>query len=164
MTSMRFRVLTVALLITTHVAAQEAPVMQVVTYPPGDDKITVLRKGDAAPYTGQLYDDNTSVRWAIWLQQYKGRYALDLKAVEDSCQVKLDADSAIAKALSDRNAAVEADAVKRLKDSETARLQAEEALRNPSFFDRPGVWFGVGVATTILTAVATGYLVHASTK
>lgn len=161
---MRAQVLVAVLLMSAQVTAQEAPAFQVVTYPPGDDKITVVRKGDAAPYTGQLYDDNTAVRWAIWLQQYKGRYALDMKAAEDSCQVKLEADKSVAQVLAARNATIEADAMQRLKSSETARLQAEEQLRNPPFFDRPGIWFGIGVATTILTAVATGYLVRASTK
>lgn len=161
---MQWSALVAALLLPALVSAQEAPALQVVTYPPGDDKIVVVHKGDPAPYTGQLYDDNTAVRWAIWLQQYKGRYAIDLKAATDTCTVKLDTAAQLSKIASERDATVEADALGRLKDSETARLKAEEELRDPPFFSKPGVWFGVGVATTLLTAVATAYLVTHAAK
>lgn len=161
---MRFNVFVAALLVPSLVSAQTVPSPQIVTYPPGDDKIVVVHKGDPSPFTGQLYDDATAVRWASWLEQYKGRYALDLKLEEDTCKVSQDHASEIAKITADRDAAVDADLTKRLKDSETARLKAEDELRNPSFFDRPGVWFGVGVLTTVLTSVTTAYLIHASTK
>lgn len=162
--SIRCAVLATVLLVSSRAMAQEAPEPQVVTYPPGDDKIVVVRKGDQAPFTGQLYDDNTAVRWAIWLQQYKGRYAIDMKAANDVCSVKLSTADKLAAIEAERANTVHADAVQRLKDSEAARLKAEEALRNPGFFDRPATWFAVGVVTTVATVVATAYLVDAATK
>ncbi len=152
------------LLIPSVVAAQEVRAIQVVTYPPGEDKIVVVRKGDPAPFTGQLYDDNTAVRWAVWLQQYKGRYAIDLKAVEDSCTVKLDAADALAQIEEERTSTIHADAMLRLKESEIARLKAEEQLRNPPFLDRPGVWLTVGVVSTLAIVLTTAYLVDSATK
>lgn len=165
---MNWTTLVAVLLIPSVVLGQTvplpAPSPQVVTYPPGDDKIVVLKKGDPSPFTGQLFDDNTALRWVVWLQQYKGRYAIDLKAEEDTCKVEQDHSAALTKITADRDSAVQTDLVQRLKDSETARLKAEDELRNPSFFDRNGVWFGVGVIATIITSVSTAYLVHASTK
>lgn len=159
-----YSALVASFLIPSIVAAQEPPSPSVVTYPPGDDKIVVVHKGDPTPFTGQLFDDNTAVRWAVWLQQYKGRYAIDLKAVEDSCTVNLAHEQALAGIAADRDATVYKDAVARLKVAEQARLDAEEKLRNPSFFDRPSVWFGIGIGATVLTVVATAYLVNATSK
>ena len=161
---MRWSALVAALLVPSLALGQTAPSPQVVTFPAGDDKIVVIKKGEAAPFTGQLYDDDTALRWAVWLQQYKGRYAIDLKAEQETCKVELDHAGELAKIAADRDAAVQKDLVQRLKSSETARLKAEDELRNPSFFDRPGVWFGIGVIATIITSVSTAYLVHASTK
>ena len=158
---LRRTLLAAVLLVPSLAAAQEAPVLQVVTYPPGDDKIVVVRKGEAAPFTGQLYDDNTAVRWAIWLQQYKERYSIDMKAAGDVCAVKLTTAEKLAAVAAERDAAVHADALARLKAAEEARLKAEEALRNPSFFDRPGVWFAVGVVSTVATVAVTAYLADA---
>lgn len=158
---MKFSVVVAMALLPAVAFAQTPPL---VTYPPGDDKIVVIHKGDAAPFAGQLYDDATAVRWASWLEQYKGRYALDLKQVEDTCTVAQEHAAQLDKITADRDAAVNADLTKRLQESETARLKAENELRNPSFFDRPGVWFGVGVFTTVLMSVSTAYLVHAAAK
>jgi len=157
-------ILIASLLLTSLSVAQEAPSPQVVTYPPGEDKIVVVHKGDAAPFTGQLYDDSTAVRWAVWLQQYKGRYAIDMKAAEDVCSVKLSTAEKLAAIAAERDAAVHADAVQRLTASETARLKAEEELRHPAFFERPAVWFAVGVLSTVAVTVSTAYLVNAASK
>lgn len=51
----------------------------VATFPPGEDRIVALKKGDAAPYTGQLFDTDTAIRWGLWLQQYQQRLKLDVE-------------------------------------------------------------------------------------
>jgi hypothetical protein len=141
----------------------QLPAPQVVTYPPGDDKITVVRKGDQAPYTGQLFEDNTALRWAVWLQQYKTRYGLDMKAEQDSCQVRLQHSSELAAIESDRTAKIESDLRTRLKDADSQRVKLEDEIRNPGFFKQPGLWVGVGVFTTLAAVAVTAYAVH-STK
>lgn len=47
--------------------------------PPGTDKISPLRKGEPAPYDGQLFDNATSLRWGNWLLQYKLRLTADVE-------------------------------------------------------------------------------------
>lgn len=136
------------------------PAPQVTTYPPGEDKIVVVRKGDPAPYTGQLFEDNTALRWAVWLQQYRARYGLDMKAEQDSCRVRLEHGAELAAIEGDRTDKIEADLRQRLKEVDAQRLKLEEELRNPGFFKQPGFWYGVGVGTTIVAVVATAYAVH----
>lgn len=49
----------------------EVPRFELSPVPSGDDVITVLPKGQPAPYSGQLYDPATALRWANYLEQYK---------------------------------------------------------------------------------------------
>lgn len=143
-------------------ASAEPPAPQVVTYPPGDDNIAVVRKGEAAPYTGQLFDDNTALRWAVWLQQYKARYAIDMQAEQATCKVKLDHADELAAIEHARATSLEADLRQRLKETDGLRLKLEEEARNPGFFKSPGFWFGLGVGTAVVATVATAYAVHES--
>ena len=136
------------------------PAPQVVTYPPGDDKIAVVHKGDPAPYAGQLFEDNTALRWATWLQQYRMRYGLDMRAEQDSCQVKIGHADDLATIEKERTAKIEADLRQRLKETDAQRLKLEEELRNPSFFKQPGLWYGVGVVSTLAAVAVTAYAVH----
>lgn len=158
---MHWKALLVAFLCSsTALAEQPLPAPQVVTYPPGEDKISVIRKGDPAPYTGQLFEDNTALRWAVWLQQYKARYGLDMRAEQDSCQIKLQHADDLASIEADRASKLEKDLRARLKETDAQRLRLEEELRNPGFFRQPGLWVGVGVVTTLATVAVTAYAVH----
>jgi hypothetical protein len=159
---MNWRAFFVASLLPLAALAEPPPLPapQVVTYPPGDDKIAVVKKGDPAPYQGQLFDDNTALRWAMWLQQYKARYGLDMQAEQASCAVKLGHDADLAAIEAERTAKIEADLGQRLKETDAQRLKLEEELRNPGFFKQPGFWYGLGVGTTIVAVVATAYVVH----
>jgi hypothetical protein len=47
--------------------------------------------GAPAPYAGQLFDNQTALRWANWLSQYKLRLELDVHEQEQLCAVKLKA-------------------------------------------------------------------------
>jgi hypothetical protein len=138
------------------------PAPEVVTYPPGDDKIVVVKKGDAAPYQGQLFDDSTALRWAVWLQQYKARYGLDMQAERARAEARLQYVREVAAIDAKAAAAKEADLRARLKAVDAARLKLEEEVRNPSFFKQPGVWFGIGILTTVVTAGTTVALLNAT--
>jgi hypothetical protein len=47
--------------------------VKVPANPPGDDVIVPLSAGEKAPFSGQLFDTDTSIRWGNWLQQYQLR-------------------------------------------------------------------------------------------
>jgi len=57
-----------------NVAFAESKVKDI---PPGDGKIVPLKAGDKAPFSGQLFDQATALRWANWLLQYEIKSELD---------------------------------------------------------------------------------------
>jgi hypothetical protein len=143
------RILTLLVLLTflPRLALADPPA-PVTAVPPGDDVITVVKKGDPAPYTGQLFDQATALRWANFLQQYKFRLGADV-----DLQKKLDdADLTLQKQL----LVIEQQKYVRVTDELQAKNVAlQKQLADPPFYDR--VWFGVA-----LGAVAMGLAVGLS--
>lgn len=125
----------------------------VIDIPPGEDTIITLRKDVPAPWTGQLYSNETSLRWANWLQQYR----FQLKQSELYGQEKLKAGEALCLRKSEVTAAGHAEAIKLYRDrvvaqqASIATLQAE--LADPPFYRT--VWFGF-VTGVIVTGLAVG--------
>lgn len=78
---MRYVALIVLLTLLPHIAHAENPptsAAPLVAVPPGEDIVTVVKKGDAAPFTGQLFDQPTALRWANYLQQCHFRLQADV--------------------------------------------------------------------------------------
>jgi hypothetical protein len=145
---MKIRALVLALTLTTRALAEE-PVVEAI--PPGDDKIVVVREGDKAPFTGQLFDGPTALRWANWLQQYRHILRLTVEHDQKVCQVKLNYDAEVLTIEKKRAAATEQDLRDRLVKSETARADAEYRAEHPAWYRT--VWFGVGVGVVGTVAV-----------
>lgn len=116
--------------------------------PPGEDVIVPLRKGQPAPFTGQLFDPNTALRWGNWLQQYKYRLEWDVAAVRKSYEVELTYKDEILTNERERAAKVEKDLTDRLARAEKARLKAEEEARNPPWYNTRTFGVVVGVLAT----------------
>lgn len=154
---MNLRAAVAVLLLPSVVLAQTPPppAPEVLTYPPGDDRIEVVKKGEPAPYTGQLFDNDTALRWAVWLKQYKARYGLDLQMEKDRCAVVVAYQSKLVDIEREQGQKIAADLKERLKVSEQARIKVEDELRNPSFFKQPGTWFGIGLVTALVTVGVT---------
>ena len=129
--------------------AQDLPKVQPI--PPGDDKIVVVRVGDKAPFTGQLFDDPTALRWANYLQQYQYRLKTDVELQRRTDQAEIDYGQKLLVAERARYQEVTADYQKRLAD-EIARGAS------PPFYQ--SMWFGVvvGVAGTALAVFAAAQL------
>jgi hypothetical protein len=158
---MKWKALVASLLISTQVSVHVSaavnrktieakdiePIPPVQTIPPGEDKIVPVRLGEPAPFSGQLYDPQTALRWAFWLQQWKGRYQLDLAQTRNLCTVELTYADEVRAAEHGRALRVEADLQQRLLRSEGARVKLEDSLRDPSFFTSPGFYYALGVVT-----------------
>ncbi len=114
----------------------------VVDVPPGEDRIEVVKKGDPAPYTGQLFDQATALRWANWLQQYKVRLALDLELQRKTMQADVDYQKKLV-------AIGEEKYTRAVGALETENKALKLELANPPFYKT--TWFGV-----IVGAVAMG--------
>lgn len=147
---MKSRALVLALLLLPATAMAD-PV--VVDIPPGEDTIVTLRKDVPAPWTGQLYSNETALRWANWLQQYR----FQLKQSELYGQEKLKASESLCLRKVEITAAGHAEAIKLYRDrvaaqqASIATLQAEVA--DPPFYRT--VWFGF-VTGVVVTGLAVG--------
>lgn len=161
---MKWRALIAVVLIPAQVMAQELaepeeepkrvqpadvkldPPLQAI--PAGEDKIVALGSGEAAPFSGQLFETNTAIRWGMWLQQWKLRYKTDMAMQLNTCAVEADHQATIATIEQERLLTINEDLTERLKESETERLEAEARVRDPGFWSSNGFYFGLGVVTT----------------
>lgn len=139
----------------------QPPVQLVKDIPPGPDTIVSVKKGDVAPFTGQLFDASTALRWSNWLLQYKLRLetetelhgkvaALDAKLAEDRLRIE-----------KEKNAVITGDYQSQLsiRDKDIAGLKQQ--LSDPPFYRT--VWFGV-VLGTVITGVFAGLGAYAATR
>jgi hypothetical protein len=133
--------LTLALLTAAPTAYAQAVPIEVI--PPGDDRIEVLPKGQPAPFDGQLFDNDTALRWANWLRQYKVRLRVDVAEQRDVCAVRT---TALQQQIN----------VEQVKYSQAVtayeqrllQLQIEQA--NPPWYKSPIFYVATGVVTSAL--------------
>jgi len=139
---MNWRIFLLVFLLPVLAFGQDPPVQ---TIPPGDDKIEVLPKGKEAPYSGQLFDNPTALRWANWLQQYKMRLKADVEREQKVCKARVGYHESLVRIERDRNKEVEKDLRSRLLRAEKARLAAEHEARNPAWYKTRTFGIVVGV-------------------
>ncbi len=154
----RWRLAVALTLLTSRVGA-EVPLRlvkpeDVKLYPPlaelpqGEDQIVALRLREPAPFEGQLFSTDTAIRWGFWLEQWHQRYKLDIAYERNRCATSLQYQQRLLDASRDRASVIERDLNVRLLRSEAGRVKAEEHLYRPGFFDSPGFYYALGVATT----------------
>lgn len=144
---MNLKAFVFSLLMPAYAAAQQ-PLYTV----PGEDKIVALKEGDKAPFEGQLFSPDTALRWASWLEQYKVRLEIEKERAEDLCTVDLDYRDQLLLAEKARYEASRKDLLERLARSEKARIEAEEALRNPSWTSSREFGLVLGVMSSAAAA------------
>jgi len=139
--------LCVLALLISQVASAEPP--KVESIPPGDDVIVPLRKGDTAPFTGQLYSQDTALRWVNWIVQYRRRLELDVKREKDLRLVEVEHYSKLLKLERSRSEEMESSLRLRLKSSEDKREELQKRLNDPPWYQ--SVEFGVvlGILSTV---------------
>jgi hypothetical protein len=120
--------------------------------PPGDDKIEPVSKGEAVPFSGQLFDTNTALRWGNYLEQCRVRLKVDVQWQQQLGQVEVNQWKTKYELVQRHNETIE-----RYYQEENLRLRQE--LESPPFYRTP--WFGVtvGVVGTVLAVSATAWLV-----
>ena len=145
---MRTHALVAALMVAT--LSTKALAEPLTPIPPGEDKIESLQQGQPAPYSGQLFDNKTALRWGNYLEQYKVRLVIDVEYQKKVDQAKIDFLTNSLLAREDQLKFVMADYQKQVAE-----------LRNPPFYKT--TWFGVtvGIVGTVAVAATTAYLLHA---
>jgi len=146
----KYRVWLGVVLISRMAVAE--PLVQSI--PSGDDKIVVVREGDKAPFTGQLFDGPTALRWANWLQQYQTLLPATIERDQKVCSAKVEYGGKVLVIEKERAAALERDLRDRLVKAEQERGKALYEAQNPSWYRT--VWFGAGVG--IVTTLAITYV------
>lgn len=136
--------------IATDAAATDPPVQAI---PPGDDKIVVVTQGQPAPFTGQLFDNNTAVRWGNWLQQYKFRLTLDVDTQKKLDSIQLD--------LLTKKLELEREQYRQVtSDYQIQVATLQEELRNPPWYKSPWFGFGCGIVASVALVTATAFVIH----
>lgn len=146
------------ILVWVLLCAQVAVAQDVVTIPEGDDLIISMDKGEQAPYAGQLFSNDTALRWGFWLKQYKVRLKLDVETEQSKCKARLDFKDKELQLQIGKYEAIEKSLETRLKRSEERAIKWQEEALDRSFFRsfEFGVIVGVVVSGVVAIAVAWG--------
>lgn len=118
----------------------------VVNIPAGDDKIVPMRKNEPAPFEGQLFDNDTALRWANWLVQYKQLVKSNAALQRRLCEIDVN--------LANRKLEIEQEKNNKIvPDLEKKLAAAKDEVDHPPFYRT--FWFGatIGLATASLAAV-----------
>jgi hypothetical protein len=146
--------LLVLLLLPSSAGGESPPSVRnkpVEAIPPGGDRIELLLEGKPAPFTGQLFDNATSMRWANWLVQYKYRLTIDVQEQKDLCAVQTEA--------LQRQLVIESDKYAKVTTAYDQKLAEVITAAEPSWYETPWIGFVSGV---ILTTAAAGVIVWAA--
>ncbi len=138
---------------TTAWAQDPTPTVKkpVEAIPPGEDRIELLLEGKPAPYTGQLFDNETAMRWANWLVQYKYRLELDVKEQQDLCTVRTETLK--------KDILLEQEKYSKVVTAYDQKLAEVAAAAEPSWYETPWIGFVSGV---VLTTAAAGVIIWAA--
>ena len=133
-------------------SSSQAQVPTLPPIPPGEDRIQFLPEGRSAPYSGQLFDNDTALRWGNWLKQWKLRYEIDLNE-----QARLCAND---RYLQQYRLELEQEKYNRMVatyQQEVTRLNTIIQTPTP-WYQSPWVYVGVGVVGTVAVVGLGAYL------
>lgn len=143
------------LTLSSQALAEPPPVRAI---PPGEDRIVPLRKGQEAPFDGQLFDTNTAIRWGNWLEQYQMRLKLDYEAQTRIQQARENY----------LNQVIRIEQEKYREVTEAQRntiLELEKKVAEPDpWYESLGFGLGLGVASTILVTAISVWAIDAAAQ
>lgn len=147
--------LCVALLVECYSTSLRAEPLSPI--PPGEDKIEPLTQGQVSPFSGQLFDNKTALRWGNYLQQCNARLKLDPELVRRQAQAEIDGLKA--------QAQLQQVAHQQIVDTYKLRIQElEKETVSPPFYRTPWFGFTLGVVGTIATVGTTALIVSSLSK
>jgi hypothetical protein len=137
------------LTLSTPVLAQD-----IKAIPPGDDKIVPLELNQPAPFDGQLFSAETSLRWANWLKQYQLVLKLNHEYGTKICKVNVDYLQSNLDLLKSQYKVVTEDYQDRVSaaQNETNQLRSKRS---------DNIWLGFGLGV-LVTSVMIGIGVYAA--
>lgn len=129
--------------------------------PSGDDKIVVVREGDKAPFTGQLFDPATALRWSNWLLQYKMHVQTDAEMQKKICEADKALDAKKLVIEHEKDVTVIDEYKRQVLTRDNKLLELEQRVDNPPFYKT--FWFGA-VTGFVLTGALVGAGVYIGTR
>lgn len=128
----------------------------VIPIPPGDDNIVMLKKGDPAPFTGQLFDQPTALRWGNYLLQYKFRLQADVELQKKIGAAELQ--------LAEKKLELERDQYTKVTTSLQTKIDLLEKkiADGPAWYATPTFGFVMGVVLSVSIVGVTAAFVHAA--
>lgn len=138
------------LLLPASALADDPPIQNI---PEGEDKIVSVREGEKAPFSGQLYDSSTALRWGNWLVQYKLRldgWDMYQNKLTDLNTLYWDKRLII---VDEARKKEEALYLGKINEQQTSIISLTKQLQDPPFYKT--VWFGF-VSGVLVTGVAVG--------
>lgn len=129
------------------------PKLVLVPVPAGLDVILPLERGQAAPLTGQLFSQETALRWGHYLEQAQERYGAQTNLLLAKANAEIELREQLLSAERKAHAQDQATALVRL-------TEAERRLMNPPWYQT--FWAGMltGVVVTVATAGVLAVLVN----
>lgn len=128
---------------------------EVAAVPPGQDQIVPVRKGEPSPFEGQLFSNDTSLRWANWLVQYKRLVKDDRELQAKLCAADAEALQTRITLQKEQYARVTAELQKKLE-------AAEKAAADPPWYKTSTFGLVLGIVGTVGVVAGTAALVGAA--
>lgn len=151
---MRYLAVVVLLLLSSSAHASEGKLQDI---PPGQDLIVSIQKGEQAPFTGQLFNVDTAMRWGNWLMQYKHRLTLDVDREKRLCAAELKYQHQLLSIEEEKSLKLTNDLKGRLMRSEKRNALLQDDINHPSFWDSIEFGLVLGVVGSAAIAIATGF-------
>ena len=132
------------------------PKLEIKAIPAGADDIVTIKKGEEAPFSGQLYSPDTAIRWLNYMDQYRSKTQLLLDTYKRVCEVELNYRDSVLVAHKAAAADIKKDLEARLLrvEEQNAILQAELA-KGPKWYNSRGFGITLGVVGTLgITALS----------
>jgi hypothetical protein len=126
---------------------------EVAAVPPGADQIIPVKKGTVVPFDGQLFDNNTSLRWANWLVQYKNLVTTNKELDQKVCS----ADTTLADT---KYALLQKQYDTVTQDLQTKLTAAQTELASPPWYRTVGFGVALGVVGSLALVGITAYAVQ----
>lgn len=147
-------VLGVLLLPRVALAGDPAGPLVLTPVPPGEDRIVLQEGGKPAPFSGQLFDDATALRWSNYLQQCQTRARIEGEYSRRVQEAALAFEQKRLQLSEEQNHRVIVDLQDRLRT-------AEQQLQSPPWYRTVPFGIVVGVLGTIGIVAGSAALVGA---
>jgi hypothetical protein len=118
---------------------------------PPVDVIEPIKRGQTAPFDGQLFDTPTAIRWGLRLRDYQTLAQAQLTKEQGVCKANLDYKDSVMRAAAEKDDILINDLKQRVLRADGARVKAEYSLDHPAWYST--MWFGFGVGALSTVAV-----------